>query len=597
MAQEGAVVPRVREAMHLAAGDPFVVLYGAGASDTFVDMRYRERQLEDVLAHELRTAGYRHIVFTSASQPWYCLDESSRDFFARKLRNAERARRGTPGARSDVSGQIPKRPTGSFREVTPADAPGDGAQRQLSAAYPVAMDGQQGDHNFDIEAVKLLKACLKVRDTPIAIVVVRAEQFLSFNTAERDLADWLARWQQTPTAVDNVCVLVFTERSLDTTAEFVKSLRYAGVLVSCLERQRLRSARPGSGEIRGPDPAELERVVHQVRLTRGPLMRDLREWRELDRNLTALAAQPGVTANRWGRYLRKLADSGRGLTERELRRDGWVDASASAKSAWERLNELTGLGEVKAHIDRLRWLAEAEARRRKQGLMRESGSLHLVFSGGPGTGKTTVARLIGELYHEMGLLRRGHLYAPEASELIGMYVGHTAVQTSRAIDEALDGVLFIDEAYRLSEAPGGFGKEAIDTLITRMDNERDRLVVIVAGYPDKMTAFLGANPGLPRRFPRGNIITFPDYEPEDLYTILLGMLKERHVEWVPELEADLRAVVAGLYRERDKTTFGNAGDMRNLAQELETNWAQRVRADITKPVTSQDLPAVYRRFL
>jgi SpoVK/Ycf46/Vps4 family AAA+-type ATPase len=272
-----------------------------------------------------------------------------------------------------------------------------------------------------------------------------------------------------------------------------------------------------------------------------------------------------------------------------------VDSLPSGQPAWDRLTELTGLGTVKEHIDRIRWRAEAEARRRREGLLREPGSLHLIFTGGPGTGKTTVARLIGELYREMGVLRRGHLHAPEASDLIGMYVGHTAVQTNQAVDAALDGVLFIDEAYRLSEAPGGFGQEAIDTLITRMDNERDRLVVIVAGYPDKMNAFLRSNPGLPRRFPRGNIIAFPDYQPDELFAILTHMLRDRALSWVPELEPLLRRVIASLYAKRDET-FGNAGEMRNLAQELETNWAKRVRAEISELVRPDDLPASYREF-
>ena len=383
-------------------------------------------------------------------------------------------------------------------------------------------------------------------------------------------------------------MLVFTERSVSRTAEFIKSLGYVNVLAECLDRQRARPA----GEIAKPDAAEIERIVHLVRLREGLHVAD---WRELDRIVAALTAQPDVPAYLWSRRLRRLARSGVPLSEQEVRAQNWVDSLPSGQSAWDRLTQLTGLDQVKDHIDRLRWRAEAEARRRREGLMREPGSLHLVFTGGPGTGKTTVARLIGELYREIGILRRGHLQAPEASELIGMYVGHTAVQTNRAVDEALDGVLFIDEAYRLSEAPGGFGQEAIDTLITRMDNERDRLVVIVAGYPDKMTAFVRSNPGLPRRFPRGNVIAFPDYEPDALFTILLGMLRDRGLTWIPELEPLLQQVISGLYAARDKT-FGNAGEMRNLAQDLETNWARRVRADIAQPVTPDDLPDGYRRF-
>ena len=433
---------------------------------------------------------------------------------------------------------------------------------------------------------------MRIRGAPTAVVIMRAEHFLQFAGNGRDLAEWFAEWPQDSAAVDNVCVFIFSARSWDGTVEFVRSLRHLNALVAYLERQ---GGRPeggrGAGEIGAPDAAEIERIVDVVRL-RHKLRVD---WREFDRIVAAISAQPEVLAVTWARRLRGLARHRVELSERELRSRGWVEALPSGKSAWIRLSELTGLAEVKEHIDRLRWRAEAEARRRREGLLREPGSLHLVFTGHPGTGKTTVARLIGELYREMGLLRRGHLHAPEAADLIGMYVGHTAVQTNRAVDAAIDGVLFIDEAYRLSEQPGGFGQEAVDTLVTRMDNDRDRLVVIVAGYPDKMEAFLRSNPGLPRRFPRGNVIAFPDYDPDALFTILLGMLRDRGLAWVTGFEPVLRQVITGMHEVRDET-FGNAGDMRNLAEELETNWARRVRAVITEPLTPEDLPDAYRRY-
>jgi hypothetical protein len=589
-----AAVPRLRDALSLGGGEPFVVLYGPGASDTFVDTRYQERELEDALAQTLRDAGYQHVVFSSAKQPWYCLDEESTEYFTRLVRNSDRrGARAASRSRTDISGQI-QRPQGGVAPETGANpVPAEGMPQSPSYAMSIATE-QRREHSFDKEALRLLNACLRIKDTRTAIVIPRAGDYLRFSSAERDLADWFAKWQQAPTVVDNICVLVFTDKSLTGTAEFLKSLGYANVLVSCVERQRGRPSGQGSGEVTGPDPAEIERIVQLARIRDRRLLPTWRDWLDYDKILAAMSSRPEVPANIWGRRLHQLASAGLVLSQQELRRQRWVDSLPSDQSAWDRLTELTGLAEVKEHVNRLRWRAEAEAKRRRQGLLRESGSLHLVFTGGPGTGKTTVARLIGELYREMGLLRRGHLHAPEASDLIGMYVGHTAVQTNREIDKALDGVLFIDEAYRLSEAPGGFGQEAIDSLITRMDNDRDRLVVVVAGYPDKMTAFLRSNPGLPRRFPRGNIIEFPDYSPADLYSIALGMLRDRQLSWVPELEAELRAVVEGLHRDRDGS-FGNAGEMRNLVQELEDNWALRVRADIAEPVTQDDLPASYRR--
>jgi len=594
------LVPRVSDALSPAASDPLIVLFGLGSSDKFIGLDYRERTLEEALWQALREAGYQRIVFTSTGSPAYFLDPESRDFISHQLKRSTRrgARRGRPDTAGPIStGPFLKPvPTGAFSQAggEPAQAGRmvQNPQAQATGVNETIQDESQRKLTPDAEALRLLNVCQRIRDTPTAVVIVRAGEFLRFNSSERQLAEWFAQWPQARAAVDNVCVLVFTERSLSQTAEFVASLGYVNVLIQCLERQSARSGGRSAGEIGAPAADEIERLVHLARL-RDRLR--IADWREFDRIVAALAAQPNVPAYLWGRRFRHLARARLALSERELRRQGWVESMPSGQSARERLAELTGLAEVKDHVDRISWRALAEAKRRREGLLREPGSLHLVFTGRPGTGKTTVARLIGELYREMGLLRRGHLYAPEASELIGMYVGHTAVQTNQAVDRALDGVLFIDEAYRLSEAPGGYGQEAIDTLITLMDNERDRLVVIVAGYPDKMDAFMRSNPGLPRRFPRGNVIAFPDYEPDALFTILLGMLGDRRLRWIPELEPLLRRVVTGVYKARDET-FGNAGEMRNLAQELETNWARRTRAEITEPATPDDLPDAYRRF-
>jgi hypothetical protein len=605
MSQGQEVVPRVSQALRPSVGEPLIVLFGPGASDEFVGTDYRERSLEEALWRVLRDAGYRNVVFTSASNPAYCLDDDSRRFIAGQLASlAPHRRRAAAGSGANAAApdfaeiNMKHPPTGALPvSGEPPSAISEAAEIPHDRASQVntAPDGPRGNRALDAQALQLLHACQRIQGMPTAIVIVRAGEFLRFNGMERELADWFARWPHSRTAVDNVCVLVFTERSLGQTIEFVTSLGYVSALVDCLERQRARPMGRG-GEIPEPDAAEIERILHLARLRDGLAIAD---WREFDRIVAALASRPDVPGYIWIRQLHRLARTGTALSEDEVRAQGWVESLPSGQSAWDRLTELTGLTQVKEHIDGLRWRAEAEAKRRREGLLRESGSLHLVFTGGPGTGKTTVARLIGELYREMGILRRGHLHAPEASDLIGMYVGHTAVQTNRAVDAALDGVLFIDEAYRLSEAPGGYGQEAIDTLITRMDNDRDRLVVIVAGYPDKMDAFLRSNPGLPRRFPRGNVIAFPDYDPDALFTILLRMLRDRGMPWVPELEPVLRRVVTGLHEAKEEAkdeTFGNAGEMRNLAQELETNWARRTRAQTKEPVTPDDLPDSYGRY-
>jgi hypothetical protein len=544
-----ALAGRVRRGHEFDTGDPVIVLIGSGTSDVFVGTDYQERELDESLWHTLENAGFRHIVFSAPAEAVYALDDSSATF-------VDSLARATSG-----DGRVSA-----------------SAHDQASAAW-----------SFNSPEMHVLNACMHAADTPSAVVILGAEQFLRRISAHRRHVEWFNDWVQARSTFDNVCVLAFTLRSLDDVLDLARSLHMNG-LISYLERQASRQTARSVTDIAEPDAAEIERIVQVIRL-RDDLK--IADWREFDRMATAIAAQRGVLARAWMRRLRGLARAGQPLSLAELRDNDWIETLPSGQPAWDRLCQLIGLENVKEHIDRLRWRAESEAKRHRAGVLSESGSLHMVFTGGPGTGKTTVARLVGELYRELGLLRRGHVHAPEAAELIGMYVGHTAVQTNRAVDAALDGVLFIDEAYRLSEQPGGFGQEAIDSLVTRMGNDRDRLVVVVAGYPDKMEAFLRSNPGLPRRFPRGNIISFPDYNPQELYAILIGMLGDLGLTWEPELEPVLEHVVTAMWKSRDDT-FGNAGEMNNLAKELETNWAQRVRADISRPVIAEDVPKEYR---
>lgn len=237
------------------------------------------------------------------------------------------------------------------------------------------------------------------------------------------------------------------------------------------------------------------------------------------------------------------------------------------------LNSLVGLEKVKKNVDSLRNLIKVQTLRRKQGLPNTTVSYHCVFTGNPGTGKTTVARIIAGIYKELGLLKKGHLIEVDRSKLVAEYVGQTGPKTNKVIDEALDGVLFIDEAYSLVGGENDFGSEAIATLLKRMEDDRDRLVVILAGYTNEIREFIDSNPGLQSRFNR--YIHFDDYSVNELTEIFKLNLKKSRYKIKRDAFDELRNVIEKAVYLKDRH-FGNARYVRNLFEKVVQNQADRL---------------------
>lgn len=284
------------------------------------------------------------------------------------------------------------------------------------------------------------------------------------------------------------------------------------------------------------------------------------------------------TENDYGKFKKNIKDDD-GLKDDDSSADNEnvTDFDKNPKSSEqlkEELDSLIGLDEVKMQVASMVNVVKIREECKKRGIKRQDMSYHMVFSGNPGTGKTTVARLLAEIYHDMGLLSKGHLVEVSRKDLVAKYVGHTAVQVQDILKKAKGGVLFIDEAYSLaSHSDNDFGHEAIETLIKGMEDNRDDMIVIVAGYPSLMQEFLDSNPGLSSRFSK--TIYFTDYDADELTEIFKKFCKENNLKTSKAVIDAVHKYMESEVAVKNKN-FGNARMVRNYFEQCMINQANRL---------------------
>ena len=532
-------------------------LYGRGLWDVFLNQDLKDIGIDGAVQAVLRQSGCQRIVYLSPHRNIYYGDPQF-----------------VPQDTWKERGQSPPQ-----QEMTVLRGP-LGRRMMKSSRSSAQVELQDIG---DTHAIRILDDMMR-RDADVrtAVILHQAETVLQYHSDQRTLAALVNEWAALPAGNENLCVMLFE-------AEHYEDLTKAAdrLPVPALRSLVRRGLGGGVYNIGPPESDEIERLLcfaedrYAVSLAPPSEHKKLVEW------MSAETASSRI-------WISRLRAAG-AATLNAARKNSWFTAVRdSNRTASQQLDDLVGLAEVKERIEELRAWLEVAGERHKDAL------LHMMFIGPPGTGKTTVARLMGELYREMGLLRRGHLVEVKASDLLAEHVGGSAARVSSRVDEALDGVLFIDEAYVLNDIEHStFGGEALDALLGRLEDDRDRLVVILAGYSQQMRTLRRSNPGLARRIPEENIIEFPQYSADELWTIFETMAKTRDLTFTSSGLAANRRVIDGLVKGSDDS-FGNAGEIRNLLDAIERRRALRlVRADenFNEPVSAADIPARFQAMI
>ena len=560
--------------------------------DTFVDEALNAIDVETELHRHLQKLGYERIMFYSKTQKIFCYDETSYKLVVNPNLNIKEQKRGAG---------IVKGPLGGSMLSALAQQPA-----------PASDETASGVLNFgrmnDMDAFMRIDGCMHDKKHKTAVIFTNAEDFFSFfGTVRTDLGsesiqskiyDSINNYDALGYDNENIMIFIFPQRSLSETMEIYK--HQGGLWMTQF------SPRMSKGcnviDIGTPSKEEMRNAINYIRIKHGLSV----NMKELDSISELFAKTSFANKESMSTMLHRfslMAERGQTL---DLVTTEIICGKRKDKTASARLNEMIGMQSVKDQINAFVSRAERNkviksskciSRIEPQPVVSTVGvNMHFVLTGNSGTGKTTVAKLLGEILCDLDFLPSGHTVKVTRNDLVAGYVGQTAIKTAKCIENAMGGVLFVDEAYMLKNnnnergSDNDFGQEAIDTMLEAMSDKAGRFSVIVAGYPKEMQGFLGSNPGLARRF--NKVINIEDYEPDELIAIFNLSSKKRGVTCDTELVEALPSFMENWFRSRDEN-WGNAGNVEKLLDSMYEKWCIRDGANNESGqaiLTKDDIP-------